>query len=89
MSVGRFIAGFVVGGAVGALVGILLAPQSGEETREILTEGAQDAYKNAKSTVREIQDKADDVIDEMQRKGEDIISKIQGMINKQKDEVSA
>lgn len=88
MSVGRFIAGFIVGGAVGAVVGILLAPQSGEDTREMLTEGAQDACKKAKTTVREIQDKADDVIDEMQKKGEDIIAKIQGMINKQKEETA-
>ena len=34
MSAGKFIAGFIVGGAVGAVIGILLAPQSGEETRE-------------------------------------------------------
>ena len=33
MSAGKFIAGFIVGGAVGAVIGILLAPQSGEETR--------------------------------------------------------
>ena len=38
MSAGKFIAGFVVGGIVGAITGILLAPQSGEETREIIKE---------------------------------------------------
>jgi gas vesicle protein len=30
--------GFVLGGIVGLLVGILLAPQSGEETRDVLRE---------------------------------------------------
>lgn len=89
MSVGKFIAGFVVGGAVGAVIGLLLAPQSGEETRELLTENAKDACSKAQTTVREIQDKADDVLDEMQRKGEDIIAKIQNMINKQKEEIAA
>ena len=34
MSVGKFLAGFAVGAAVGGVIGILLAPQSGEETRE-------------------------------------------------------
>lgn len=34
----EFLIGFVVGGAIGALLGILLAPQSGEETRAQLAE---------------------------------------------------
>ncbi len=34
MSVGKFLVGFVVGGVVGSVIGVLLAPQSGEETRE-------------------------------------------------------
>jgi gas vesicle protein len=33
-----FLVGFVLGGVVGLLVGILLAPQSGEETRDVLRE---------------------------------------------------
>ena len=33
MSVGNF-SRFVVGGVVGSVIGVLLAPQSGEETRE-------------------------------------------------------
>ena len=35
MSAGKFIAGFIIGGVVGAVAGVLLAPRSGEETREI------------------------------------------------------
>ena len=35
---GSFIAGFLIGGLVGAGVALLLAPQSGEETREMLRE---------------------------------------------------
>ena len=34
MSVGKFVVGFVVGSVVGSVIGVLLAPQSGEETRE-------------------------------------------------------
>lgn len=33
MSAGKFLAGFIVGGMVGSIIGLLLAPQSGEETR--------------------------------------------------------
>ena len=33
---GAFLAGFVIGGLVGAATALLLAPQSGEETRTII-----------------------------------------------------
>jgi len=36
--IGAFITGFVVGGLVGAAVALLLAPQSGEETRTLIRE---------------------------------------------------
>ena len=72
MSAGKFLAGFSVGGAIGAVAGILLAPKSGEETRQILADGAKDALKRADETVKQIQNKADDVVSDMQRKGEEI-----------------
>lgn len=86
MSAGKFLAGFVVGGVVGAVIGILLAPQSGEETREAIARNTKNAYDKAQGAVKEIQAKADDVVSDMQKKGEEIITKIQDMINK-KDKV--
>lgn len=86
MSVGKFLAGFVVGGALGAVAGILLAPQSGEETRELLNDASKDVVKKTDKTVKELQTKADEVVCEMQKKGDEIMNKIQSMINKQKDE---
>ena len=44
MSVGKFFAGFLVGGAVGAIAGLLLAPQSGEETRDMIAQKSSDLY---------------------------------------------
>ena len=72
-------------GAVGAVIGILLAPQSGEETREMISENAKVAYQKAQNTVKEIQDKADDAVETMQKKGEEIIGKIQDMIDQRKE----
>ena len=86
MSAGRFLAGFVVGGALGALAGVLLAPQSGEETRELLTDVSKDVVRKTDKTVRDIQDKADDVVTDIQRKGDEIMDQIQDLINKQKEE---
>ena len=48
MSAGKFIAGFIVGGTVGAIIGILLAPQSGEETREAIGNKTKEAYEKIK-----------------------------------------
>lgn len=36
----KFFAGLVLGAGIGIVVGLLLAPQSGEATREQLTEGS-------------------------------------------------
>lgn len=87
MSVGKFLAGFLVGGALGALAGVLLAPQSGEETRELLGDASKDVAKKTDKTVKDIQDKADIVVSEMQQKGDEIMEKIQTFINKQKNEI--
>lgn len=80
MSAGKFIAGFVVGGAVGAVLGILLAPQSGEETREIITEKSGELYKNTEDSIKDIQCKANAVMSDMQQKGDELLSKVQDLI---------
>lgn len=84
MSVGKFLAGVLVGGAVGAVAGILLAPQSGEETRELLNDASKDVAQKTDKTVKEIQEKADVVVSDLQEKGDEIMGKIQDLISKQK-----
>lgn len=84
MSAGKFLAGFIVGGIVGGIAGILLAPQSGEKTREMLSESSQDLCDRAQSTVNEIQNKADDICSDIQEKGDMLIEKLQDIIDKQK-----
>ena len=88
MSAGKFIAGFIVGGAIGAIAGILLAPKSGEETRQMLSDSAKDMIKKADETAKQIQSKADDAVTELQKKGEEIKGKLQDLINRQKEEKS-
>lgn len=84
MSATKFLAGFLVGGAIGAIAGILLAPKSGEETRQMLSDSAKDAMRRADETVKQIQSRADDVVSDMQRKGDEIRDKLQNLINQQK-----
>lgn len=89
MSAGKFLAGVIVGGAIGAIAGIILAPQSGEETRELLNDASKDIVKKTDKTVKEIQDRADVVVSDLQKKGDEIMDKIQDLINKQKHEPTA
>ena len=85
MSVTRFLAGFAVGAALGAVAGILLAPKSGEETREMLSDAARDVLDKTDAKVRDIQNKAENVVCELQKKGDEIVGNIQNFINEKKD----
>jgi gas vesicle protein len=73
--IGAFMAGFVIGGFVGAATAIILAPQSGEETRaQIAAKGdewrqsgeehLQEYRTYAESTVGDVQERARIVLDE-------------------------
>ena len=86
MSISRFLAGVAVGTAIGAIAGILLAPQSGEETREQLGKMASDLAEKTDETVKDIKKKADTLISDAQEKSEEIIGKLQDMLNKDKPE---
>ena len=90
MSATKFLAGFIVGGAIGAIAGILLAPKSGEETRQIIADTTKDVMRRADETVKEIhQSKADDVVSDMQKKGDEIRDRLQNLINQQKTAAAA
>ena len=84
MSATKFLAGFIVGGAIGAIAGILLAPKSGEETRQLIADTSKDVLRRADETVKEIQSRADDVVSDMQKKGDELRDKLQRLINQQK-----
>lgn len=85
-STGKFLVGFTVGAVLGAVAGILLAPKSGVETRELLSDTAKDVVNKTNEKVREIHDKAEAVVNEMQQKGDEIMEKIQTFIEEKKDE---
>ena len=68
---GAFLIGFVVGGLTGAIAALLLAPQSGEETRLIIKEkaielqdkastGLEEAYNQAEAAAAEARTRAED-----------------------------
>ena len=54
---------FLVGLGVGTLLGILLAPKSGEETREYLSNKADEGRDYAQKKARELRERAEDLIE--------------------------
>jgi len=54
---------FLVGIGIGALIGILFAPKSGEETRELLTQKAEEGKEYAQRKARELKERAEDLLE--------------------------
>ena len=77
-SSGSKISYFLVGLGIGALVGILFAPKSGDETREFLSQRAEEGKEYAQRKARELRERADDLME----RGKQVASK-------QKDSISA
>jgi len=80
---GAFLMGFIAGGLAGAVAALLLAPQSGEETRAIIKERsielrdkatveAEEAWKRAESAAIDARKKADELAQQVLAQGEEI-----------------
>lgn len=66
-----FVFGLMVGALVGASIAVILAPQSGAETRETLRSKAQDLRHKAQDLVAEVKDDAGEWVE----KGKQVIGK--------------
>ncbi len=75
---GSKISYFMVGLGIGALVGILFAPKSGEETRDYLTQRAEEGREYAQRKARELRERA-----------EDFVERGKQVANRQKESLSA
>ena len=62
-NVGSKVTYFLVGMGIGALVGLLFAPKSGEETRQFLTDKADEGRDYAQKKARELRERADELIE--------------------------
>lgn len=80
---GAFLSGFVLGGLVGAAAALLLAPQSGEETRMVIrdksielrdkaTETATDALERAEKGLEDARGRAEEAIADARTKAEEL-----------------
>jgi gas vesicle protein len=96
---GSFLLGFLVGGLTGAVVSLLLAPQSGEETRAVIkdkaielaeqaSETAEDAYTKAEAAANEAMAKADELSKVAKERADELSRKGQVVLEEQKARVT-
>lgn len=80
---GAFLVGFIVGGLAGAVAALLLAPQSGEETRAIIKERsielrdkasleAEEAWKRAEEAAKEARLRAEELTAQARARAEEL-----------------
>lgn len=70
----EFFAGFVIGGLVGAAVALILAPQSGEETRAQIKEKSIELKTRAGELAVEARQRAEELSEEARQKAEELSS---------------
>jgi gas vesicle protein len=67
---------FLFGGLVGAGVALLAAPKTGQETRRMIKDLAEDAKEKAESYIGQVREKAESVVE----KGKDFLEKEKSII---------
>jgi gas vesicle protein len=77
-SAGTVLLSFFLGGIIGAGVALLTAPKTGEETRKMIREFAEDAKDKADEYVGHVKEKASGFVD----KGKDFLDKEKNIITK-------
>jgi gas vesicle protein len=89
---GSFLSGLLLGGLVGSAVALLMAPQSGDETRQLLrekgielkdrtNEGLEAAYARAEAAAAEARARADELAVVIKERGEDLRERGQAVID--------
>ncbi len=92
--VGSFLSGLIIGGLIGAAVALLLAPQSGEETRVLIrdksielkdraVETAEEARVRAEAAAAEARARADELAHEAKTKAEELKQRGQHFVDEQ------
>ncbi len=69
-----FVAGFIIGGLVGAAGALVLAPQSGEQTRAQIRDRGIELKGRAEDLSQQARERADAIIADARKRGEEIIA---------------
>ena len=86
---GAFLVGFLVGGLTGAVVALLMAPQSGEETRAIIKDKSIELRDRAAETASDYQAKAGEFASQTAHAYEEQVQRIQAAVDAGKKKPSS
>ena len=74
---GAFMSGILLGGIAGAITALLLAPQSGEETRKVIMDKSLELKDKALETVEEARQRAEKAADDARIAAQEYTQKLQ------------
>lgn len=89
MSNTKAVLGFVAGAAVGALVGILLAPDTGSNTRKKISDKAEDMSGSLKSSYDDFLAKLKKAYTNSREDAEEMSEKVKAQVNSLKADAKA
>jgi gas vesicle protein len=72
----NFLAGFIIGGRVGAATALLMAPQSGEETRAVIKEKSIELKDKAVLTAEDARVRAENARDDARVRAEEAVAEV-------------
>jgi gas vesicle protein len=78
---GSFLAGFVIGGLIGAGVALLMAPQSGEETRALIADKGIELRDLASETATDYQQRAGEFASQTAQAYDQQVKRIQAAVD--------
>ncbi|MEK6221008.1 MAG: YtxH domain-containing protein, partial [Chloroflexota bacterium] len=92
---GNFLSGFFMGGLIGAAVALLMAPQSGEETRTVIRDksiefkdktvsSVEEAYAKAESAAADARARADELAQVARTRASELKARGQVVLEEQK-----
>jgi len=91
-NIGAFLAGLLVGGLAGAGAVLLLAPQSGKETRAQIQQKSielrDQTVKTVEGAVAQVRGKARQITDDVREQAGELQQRGQNMLDKQKGHLS-
>lgn len=70
-----FLIGFIIGGLTGAAISLIMAPQSGEETRELLKDRAIELRDKAQETAQTVGDQVGNRASDVRSRAGDLAGK--------------
>jgi gas vesicle protein len=84
---GAFLIGFIVGGVAGAVAALLLAPQSGEETRTYIKDKSIELRDKAAEQAEVVASKATELADETKTRGKEAYETVKKTVSRKQPPV--